>query len=89
METKKRKINEGKEPLQKKTFYYCLWLSPHLIAFDSIEYTGTSDSGNETFLIKKEIDDEIFSVQEVRKRHKKIAVKTMWIKRKKKATSSA
>lgn len=57
-------------------------------AFDSIEYTGTSDSGNETFLIKKEIDDEIFSVQEVRKRHKKIAVKTMWIKRKKKATSS-
>ncbi|HHE8949886.1 TPA: phage minor head protein [Haemophilus influenzae] len=58
-------------------------------AFDSIEYTGTSDSGNETFLIKKEIDDEIFSVQEVRKRHKKIAVKTMWIKRKKKATSSA
>ncbi|WP_256856093.1 phage minor head protein [Rodentibacter ratti] len=57
-------------------------------AFDSIEYTGTTESGNESFLIRKEIDDEIFSVQEIRKRHKKVAVKTMWIRKKKKSHKS-
>lgn len=60
-------------------------LLPLIISsFDSIEYAGLSDMGNETFLIKKEIEDEIFTVQEVRKKHKKLTMKTMWIRRKSK-----
>ena len=60
-------------------------LLPRIISsFDSIEYAGLSDMGNETFLIKKEIEDEIFTVQEVRKKHKKLTMKTMWIRRKSK-----
>lgn len=60
-------------------------LLPLIISsFDSIEYAGVSDMGNETFLIKKEIEDEIFTVQEVRKKHKKLTMKTMWIRRKSK-----
>lgn len=61
-----------------------LMLPQIVSSFDSIDYTGTSDAGNEMFLLRKEIGDEIFCVQEVRKRHKKIAVKTMWIRKKKK-----
>lgn len=61
-----------------------LMLPQIVSSFDSIDYTGTSDAGSETFLLRKEIGDEIFCVQEVRKRHKKIAVKTMWIRKKKK-----
>lgn len=60
-------------------------LLPLIISsFDSIEYAGVSDMGNETFLIKKEIEDEVFTVQEVRKKHKKLTMKTMWIRRKSK-----
>lgn len=60
-------------------------LLPIIISsFDSIEYAGLSDMGNETFLIKKEIGDEIFTVQEVRKKHRKLTMKTMWIRRKSK-----
>ncbi|STO54408.1 phage Mu protein gp30-like protein [Canicola haemoglobinophilus] len=60
-------------------------LLPMIISnFDSIEYAGPSDLGNDTFLIRKEIDDEIFTVQEVRKKHKKLTMKTMWIRKKSK-----
>lgn len=54
-----------------------------LTKFDDIQYTGTNESGNKTFLIRKQIDDEIFCVQEVRMGRKKLVSKTMWIRRKK------
>ncbi|MDC4238337.1 phage minor head protein [Pasteurella multocida] len=54
-------------------------------SFDSIEYAGTTEAGNESFIIKKIIDDEIFTVQEIRKKNRKVAVKTMWIRKKKKS----
>lgn len=51
-----------------------------LLAFDSIEYTGKNEEGNECFLIKKQINGEVHCIQEIRKGRKKLAVKTMWIR---------
>lgn len=51
--------------------------------FDEISYSGTNDDGNETFVVRKEIEDEVFCVQEIWTGRKKMAVKTMWIRKKK------
>lgn len=71
----------GQRAVTKKDI---LLLPTIISSFDSIEYAGLSDMGNETFLIRKEIEDEIFTVQEVRKKHKKLTMKTMWIRKKSK-----
>lgn len=60
-----------------------------LTDFDRIEYTGKNEQGNDTFLISKEMDGEIFCVQEIRRRRKKLVVKTMWIRKSRKPTPSA
>ena len=50
---------------------------------DSVEYGGTNEKGNETIVIKKEIDDQTICIQELRTGHKKLAIVSMWIKKKK------
>ena len=52
--------------------------------FDDMQYSGTNEFGNETFLVKKRIDDEIYCAQEVWTGRKKMVVKSMWIKKAKK-----
>lgn len=75
----KIEANRGQRAVTK----YDIEKLPEILdSFDSIEYTGTNELGNETFLIRKKIDGEVFCIQEVRKRRKKLAVKTMWIRKK-------
>lgn len=75
----KTESSRGQRAVTKKD----ILLLPMIISqFDSIEYAGTSDLGNETFLIRKEIGDEIYTIQEIRKKHKKLTMKTMWIRKK-------
>nr|DAT19791.1 MAG TPA: portal [Caudoviricetes sp.] len=52
--------------------------------FDDMQYSGTNEFGNETFLVKKRIDDEIYCAQEIWTGRKKMVVKSMWIKTAKK-----
>ena len=52
--------------------------------FDDMQYSGTNEFGNETFLVRKRIDDEIYCAQEVWTGRKKMVVKSMWIKKAKK-----
>lgn len=52
--------------------------------FDNMQYSGTNEFGNETFLVKKRIDDEIYCAQEVWTGRKKMVVKSMWVKKAKK-----
>lgn len=52
--------------------------------FDDMQYSGTNEVGNETFLVKKQIGDEMYCAQEARTGRKKMVVKSMWIKAKKK-----
>lgn len=52
--------------------------------FDDMQYSGTNEVGNETFLVKKQIGDEMYCAQEVWTGRKKMVVKSMWIKTKKK-----
>lgn len=52
--------------------------------FDDMQYSGTNEFGNETFLVKKRIDDEIYCAQEIWTGRKKMVVKSMWIKAAKK-----
>ncbi|MCP2041662.1 hypothetical protein L1281_002273 [Neisseria sp. HSC-16F19] len=52
--------------------------------FDDIQYSGVNEVGNEIFLIRKQIGDEVYCAQEIWAGRKKMVVKTMWIKRKKK-----
>lgn len=63
---------------------------PEILAdFDHIEYVGENEQGNDAFLVSKIIDGEVFCVQEIRRRRKKLVVKTMWIKKSRKPTPSA
>ncbi len=52
--------------------------------FDDMQYSGTNEVGNETFLVKKQIGDEMYCAQEAWTGRKKMVVKSMWIKAKKK-----
>lgn len=54
-----------------------------LDSFDDIQYSGTNEAGNETFLVRKRIGDEIYCAQEIWAERKKMVVKSMWIRKRK------
>lgn len=57
---------------------------PELLAeFDDIEFSGLNELGNETFIVKKVIGEDVYCAQEVRIGRKKLVVKSMWIKKRK------
>lgn len=57
---------------------------PHVLSsFDEIVYSGTNGAGNDMFLVRKLVGDEVFCAQEVWTGRKKLAVKSMWIRKNK------